>query len=166
MALARSADVSERIEIVNHFDSRRWRDVDIVVNCFQVGPISRSIVELLPLHAVISLMAEPWELRPGIVDILACDDVGIKVAAPNLVHPAIELLPEYGRLGGMLLDEAGIEPRDANLAVISDTPCAPFIDRVLRDKGARVSIFSHPQLLTAGPWDAIIVAMRPSDKPP
>jgi hypothetical protein len=166
LALARSADVSERIEIVDHFDSRRWRDVDIVVNCFQVGSISRSIVELLPSHAVISLMAEPWELRPGIVDILACDDLGIRVAAPNLVHPAIELLPQYGRLGGMLLDEAGIEPRDANLAIISDTPCAPFIDRVLRDKGARVSIFPHPQLLTAGPWDAIIVAMRPSDKPP
>ena len=165
LELARSADVSGRIEVVSHFDSRRWRDVDIIVNCFQVGPISRSIIELLPLHAVISLMAEPWELRPGIVDIAACNDAGIKVAAPNLVDPAIMLLPEFGRLSCMLLDEAGIHPRDANLAIISDTPCAAFIDRALREHGANVSIFPHPLLLPADAWDAIIVAMRPSDKP-
>jgi len=165
LAFARYANVSERVEVVNRIDSRGWHDVDILVNCFQVGPISRAIVELLPPHAVISLMAEPWELRPGIVDIDACGDAGIKIAAPNLGHPAIRLLPELAQLSCMLLAEAGIDPPDAAVAVFCDTPCAPFIESALRSRGARVSIFPHPLLLTADAWDAIIVAMRPSDKP-
>jgi len=165
MALSQSAGVSRRLEIVNHFDSRRWHDVDIVANCPQVAPISRSIVELLPQHAVIALMAEPWEVRPGVVDVGACLDAGIKVVAPNLAHPAIMLFPEFARLCGILLEDAGIDPRDAKLAIVSDTPCASFIERALRERGARTSTFSHPLHLTADTWTAIIVALRPSDKP-
>jgi hypothetical protein len=165
LALAQSAGVIDRVEILDHLDSRRWRDVDIIAASMQVGPISRSIVELLPSRAVISLMAEPWELRPGLLDFEACHDIGIKVVAPNLGHPTVMLLPEFARLSCMLLEEAGIELRGARLAVISDTPCAPFIGRALSEHGARASIFTHPMKLTADAWDAIVVAMRPSDKP-
>jgi hypothetical protein len=165
LALARAAGVLQRIEILDHLDSRRWGDVDIVAVSAQVGPISRSIVELLPSRAIISLMAEPWELRPGFVDVESCRDIGIKVVAPNLGHPAVMLFPELGRLSCMLLEEAGLEPLGARLAVISDTPCASFIGRALSECGAIVSVFSHPMHLTANTWDGIVVAMRPSDKP-
>ncbi|TGQ68264.1 hypothetical protein EN805_13250 [bacterium M00.F.Ca.ET.162.01.1.1] len=166
LAFAKHAKVSERVEVTNRIDSRRWQDVDLVANCLQVGPISRSLIELLPSRAVVSLMAEPWELRPGAVDFDACDEAGIKVVAPNLSHPAIDLLPEFARLCCILLDDAGVDQRAARLAIVCDTPCAPFLEHTLRERGARVSLFSHPALLTDDAWDVIVVAMRPSEKPP
>ncbi|WP_292637528.1 hypothetical protein [Mesorhizobium sp.] len=166
LAFAKHAKVSERIEVTNRIDSRRWQDVDLVTYCLQVGPISRSLIELLPSHAVVSLMAEPWELRPDVVDFDACDEAGIKVAAPNLSHPAIDLLPELARLCCILLDEAGVDQRTARIAIVCDTPCAPPLEHRLRESGARVGVFSHPVLLTDDAWDVIVVAMRPSDKPP
>ncbi|MFK0689106.1 hypothetical protein ACFX5Q_12975 [Mesorhizobium sp. IMUNJ 23033] len=166
LAFAKYTNVSKRVEVLNRIDSRGWHDVDLLVNGLQVGPISRSLIELLPPHAVVSLMAEPWELRPGIVDFDSCDDAGIKVVAPNLGHPAINLLPEFARLCCIMLDEAGVEQAGARLALVCDTPCAPFIEQALRDRGARVSVFAHPSLLTDSKWDVIVAAMRPSDRPP
>lgn len=166
LAFAKHAKVAERVDVTNRIDSRKWQDVDIVTYGLQVGPISRSLIELLPSHAVVSLMAEPWELRPGVVDFDACDEAGIKVAAPNLSHPAINLLPEFARLCCILLDDAGVDQRAARIAIVSDTPCAPSLEHTLREGGARVSVFSHPVLLTDDAWDVIVVAMRPSDKPP
>jgi hypothetical protein len=165
-AFATIAGVSDRLEISSHLDSRRWRGVDIVANCPQIGSISRNILELLPEHALIALMAEPWELRPGAVDTSASFERGIKLVSPNLGHPAIQLYPELARLGAYMVTEAGIEPRNADIAIISDTPCAPFIARALTERGANTSVFAHPDLLTAKAWPAIVVAMRPSDKPP
>lgn len=166
LAFASYANVSERVEVLDRIDSRRWQDVDLLATGVQVGPISRSLIELLPSRAVVSLMAEPWELRPGVVDFDGCDDAGIKVAAPNLGHPSINLLPEFARLCCILLGEAGGDQRGAKLALVCDTPCAPFIDKALRERGARVSVFAHPTLMTGDAWDVIVVAMRPSDKPP
>jgi hypothetical protein len=164
LAFAEYAKVSERVELTSRIDSRKWQDVDLITNCLQVGPISRSLIELLPPHAVVSLMAEPWELLPGVVDFDACDEAGIKVTAPNLSHPSIALLPEFARLCCALLDDAGVDQLAARLAVVCDTPCAPFLAYALRERGARVSVFSHPSLLTDNVWDVIIVAMRPSDR--
>lgn len=166
LAFAKYADVAERVEVANRIDSHKWHDVDIVTYCLQVGPISRSLTELLPSHAVVSLMAEPWELQPGVVDFDACDEAGIKVAAPNLSHPAIDLLPEFARLCCALLGDAGVDQRAARIAIVCDTPCAAILEQMLRERGARISVFSHPALLTDDAWDVILVAMRPSDKPP
>ncbi len=166
LTFAEYAKVAERVEVTNRIESRKWQDVDIITNCPQVGPISRSLIELLPSHAVVSLMAEPWELRPGVLDFDACDEAGIKVAAPNLSHPAIGLLPEFARLCRVLLEDAGVDQRASRFAIVCDTPCAPFLEHMLEERGARVSVFSHPVLLTDDAWEVIIVAMRPSAKPP
>jgi hypothetical protein len=166
LAFARLAGVADRIELLNRFDNRRWSDVDILLACPQVGQVTRSIAELLPQRVVVSLMAAPWELRPSDIDVDACDDLGIKVAALDLGHPAVMLLPELARLGCMALVEAGVDPRLANVAVVSDTPCAPFIADALRGLRARASVFLHPDLLTADAWQAVVSAMRPSDRPP
>ncbi|TIU13060.1 MAG: hypothetical protein E5W44_04840 [Mesorhizobium sp.] len=100
------------------------------------------------------------------MDFDACDEAGIKVAAPNLGHPAIDLMPEFARLCRVLLEDAGVDQRASRFAVVCDTPCAPFLERMLAERGARVGVFSHPVLLTDDAWEVIIVAMRPSAKPP
>jgi hypothetical protein len=166
LALARRADVADGIEILNRIDSRGWNDVDLLVSCRQVWPISRGIVELLSPRSVVCLMGETWELQPGTVDIEACEKTGIKVAALDLGHPAVMLLPEFARLCSMLLDDAGIDPSGATIALLCDTPAAPFIEQALRERGASVGVFPHPLFLEQGAWDAVIVAMQPSEKPP
>lgn len=165
LAFARHAKVSDRVEVTNRIDSRKWHSVDILASCSQIGPISRSLVELLPSHAVVSLMAEPWELRPGAVDFDGCAEAGVKVAAPNLGHPAIDLLPDFARLCRILLDDAGIDGRSATIAIVSDTPLGSVIEHDLREQGARVDMVAHPLLLTGNKRDAIIVAMQPSERP-
>jgi hypothetical protein len=154
------------VEIVSRMEARAWQSVDILVNSSEIGPISRSIIELLPPTAVVALMAEHWEVWPGQIDIDACDEAGIAVVAPNLGHPAIGQLPELAQLCSQLVSKAGVQVCGAKIAVLCDTPCRPFIERTLADLGADVQTFPHPLLLTRGDWDAVVVALRPSEKPP
>lgn len=166
LELAGHAGVSERLDVVSRMDARAWQAVDILVSCPQIGPVSRSVVELLPPHAVVALMAEPWELRPGMVDLDSCGEMHVKVVAPNLEHPSIALLPELGRLCCHLIDEAGVEAGGATIAVLCDTPCGPYIENALVARGAKVRMFPHPLLLLDDAWDAIVIALRPSEKSP
>jgi len=107
-----------------------------LVRCPELEPISRSVIELLPSAAVVALMAEPWEVRSRVVDIDACEEVGIKVVAPNLRHRCVEQLPDLARLCSDLVEDAGVDPGGARIALLSDTPCGPFIERALADRGA------------------------------
>jgi hypothetical protein len=166
LPLARLANVAGRVEMVGRMHPRAWHGVDILVRCPELEPVSRSVVELLPPAAVVALMAEPWEIRPTVIDIEACEEAGIKVAAPKLSHPHVAQLPDLARLCSGLVKDAGIDPEGARIAILSDTPCGPFIESALADRGARVQTFPHPLLLTPGDWDAVVVALRPSNKPP
>lgn len=162
LTLSDIAGFADRVQVLDHIGSREWHDVDIVANSTRAEPISRSVIELLPAHAVIALMAEPWELEPGSVDIDACRDTGIRLAAPNYEHPSIMMHREFARLCCVLMEEAGLDFRDRSFAILSDTPLAPFIERALTARGAEASVFPHPLLLGHSRWDAVIVAMSPS----
>lgn len=162
LTLNEVAGLADRVQVLDHISSREWHDVDIVANSTRAEPISRSVIELLPAHAVIALMAEPWELEPGSVDIDACRDTGIRLAAPNYDHPAVMMHREFARLCCVLMEEAGLDFRDRSFAILSDTPLAPFIERALTGRGAEASVFPHPLLLGHSRWDAVIVAMSPS----
>jgi hypothetical protein len=166
LALASHAGMSSRIEIVNRVDSRDWGNVDILTDCRQVRPVSRLIVELLPRQAVIALMGEAWEIPARAVDLEACDDLGVKVAALNLDHPAMRLLPEYGRLCRMLVKDSGFAVRGARVGVVCDTPLAPLIVRELEAMGGKVSLFPHPLLMSGIVCDLVVVALQPSARPP
>ncbi len=167
LPLAVFANVAGRVETLIRVDRACWPDVDILVSCPGLGPVTRSVVERLPPTAVVALMAEPWEIRPDLVDVEACGQMGIKIAAPNLGHPSIDLLPELAQRCCRLVSDAGVEPRGTRIAVLCDTPCGPFIERALTDRGAvDVQVFTHPMLLTRAAWDAVVVALRPSSSPP
>jgi hypothetical protein len=165
-AFATSASVAGRIQIVDHVASWQWQAADIVVNSAQIAPISRSIIELLSPRAVIALMAEPWELAVGALDIAACIGAGIKIAAPNYNHPQLGVHHELAQLCCTLIEEAGAPLGDSLIAVICDTPMAPFLKLALSSRGATVNVFPHPSLLTRNDWDVVVVAMRPSARPP
>jgi hypothetical protein len=163
--LAGLAGVSGQLEVVTRIDARGWRDVDILVSCPQIGPITRSVVELLSPQAVVALMAEPWELRRDAVDLDACSDLRVKVTAPNLEHPSIDLLSDLARLCCRLVSDAGIEASAATIALLCDTSCRPHLENALAERGAKVRVFPHPSLLPPDAWDAVVVALRPAEKP-
>lgn len=165
LELARQADVLARIKICDRMTHRSWAEVDILVNCKPVQPISRSIIELLPPRAVVGLMAASWEVAPHTVDLDACAEAGIKAAGLKLDHPDMNLLPELGRLCALLVEEAEVFLHDAPVAILCNTPCGPFIERELKWRGALAEHFSHPALLREEDWRVIIIAMRPSLKP-
>ncbi len=163
--LATHAGYSARLEIMRRMHPHHWNEVDILVSCPQTRPISRSTVEFLRPHSVVALMAEPWELSPEMVDLDACSETRIKVAAPNLEHPSIRLLPDLAQLCCRLLDDAGINTSNTKIAVLCDTPCRRYIEDALIEQGARVTVFAHPQMLLPEMWDVVVVALRPAEKP-
>jgi hypothetical protein len=166
LSFATFAHVVDRIEPTSRVDPWAWQGVDILLKCPEVGPQLRSAFELVPKTAVVALMAEPWELHPNLVDFETWQELGIKVAAPNLSHPLIDLLPQLAQSCRELVATAGLELRDRRIALLCDTPCGPFIQRALSDGGARVEMFPHPLVLTRTTWDAVVVALRPSVRPP
>src|SRR5262249_29385453 len=166
LSFAAFAHVVDRIELTSRVDPSAWRSVDILLKCPELGPPLRSAFELVPKTAVVALMAEPWELHPDLIDFETCRELGIKVVAPNLDHPLIDLLPQLAQRCSELVAAAGLELRHRHIAVLCDTPCGPFIQRALTDGGARVEMFPHPLMLTRIAWDAVVVALRPSDRPP
>lgn len=163
--LATDAGHSARLEILRRMHPHHWNDVDILVSCPRTLPISRSTVEYLRPNSVVALMAEPWELSPEMVDLNACSEMQVKVAAPNLEHPSINLHPDLARLCCRLLHDAGINARDTRIALLCDTPCRRYIEDALIEQGARVTVFAHPQMLLPEMWDAVVVALRPAEKP-
>ncbi|TPN85065.1 hypothetical protein FJ988_10635 [Mesorhizobium sp. CU3] len=163
--LATHAGQSARLEIMRRMHPHHWNDVDILVSCPRTRPISRSTVEYLRPNSVVALMAEPWELSPEMVDLNACCEMQVKVAAPNLENPTINLLPDLARLCCRLVHDAGINARDTRIAVLCDTPCRRYIEDALIELGARVTVFAHPQMLVPEMWDAVVVALRPAEKP-
>ncbi|RVD59198.1 hypothetical protein EN828_11850 [Mesorhizobium sp. M2D.F.Ca.ET.185.01.1.1] len=163
--LATHAGRSARLEIMRRIHPHQWNHVDILVSCPRTRPISRSTVEYLRPNSVVALMAEPWELSPEIVDLNACSEMQIKVAAPNLEHPTINLLPDLARLCCRLLRDAGINAANARIAVLCDTPCGRYIRDALIEQGARVTVYAHAQMLLPEMWDAVVVALRPAAKP-
>ena len=163
--LAEYPDLANRIQIASRVDRRCWEDVDILVNSPLIEQMLGSIVELVPQTAVVALMAEPWELRPARVHVEECRRMGVKIAAPNLDHPQIDLLPQLAQLCCKSISEAGVTPRGARIALLCDTPFGPLVERGLVERGAKVRVFPHPMLLNRESWDAVVVALRPSDRP-
>ncbi len=163
--LANHAGHSAQLKIMRRMHPHHWNEVDILVNCPRTRPISRTTAEFLRPHSVVALMAEPWELSPEMVDLHACSEMQVKVVAPNLEHPSINLLPDLARLCCRLLYDAGLSIRNTEIAVLCDTPCRRYIEDALIEQGARVTMLAHPQMLLPGMWDAVVVALRPAEKP-
>ena len=56
---------------------------DIVTNSGMLRPINDEVVSKLKKTAVIPLMWETWELRPGEIDIISCQKNKIPVIGTN-----------------------------------------------------------------------------------
>jgi hypothetical protein len=163
--LVRIAGVEARITFSVGVPPRNLADCDILTNSGRIRPITREMIEILPKEAVIALMFEAWEFRGSDIDLAACRDRGIRIAAVNERHADVAVFPFLGPLCVRLLADAAMAVAGKRVAVLCDNPFAPFLLDGLAEAGAAAALFDHPSQLTDGPWDAVVVAMLPRETP-
>lgn len=164
--LAKLGGVSGRIEIV----TEKTRDIvaraDIITNSGHVRPIDAEIVGWMKPTAVIPLMYEAWEFRPGDVDLAVCRQRGILVAGTNERHPAVDVFSFLGIMACKLLTDAGVAVYASRILLLCDNPFGPFIERCLVRAGANVDAFESLSAATGSrSYDAILIALRPRPDP-
>jgi hypothetical protein len=162
-ALAKLAGVEGRIDIRTDRSPEVIGQADIVTNSGHVRPIDREFVAHLRPSAVIPLMYESWEFRPGDIDVGACREKRIPVAGTNERHPCVDVFSYLGIMAVKLLLDAGVAVQGSRILLLCDNPFAEFIERGLQGAGAIVEC--RPQLTPlddATAWDAVLVALRPA----
>lgn len=165
LAVASLAAVADRIEVTTNKTEERVASADIVTNSGHVRPIDASMIHWMKRTAVIPLMYEAWELRPGDVDLLACHERGILVAGTNERHPAVNVFAYLGIMAVKLLLDAGVAVYDSTILLLCDNPFAPFVARGLEGAGARVTLQSALSEDDWGSYDAVVVGLRPRAEP-
>lgn len=163
--LARRAGVEARISFSPGVPPGALRGCDILTNSGRIRPITRAAIDLLPDKAVIALMFEAWEFRGTDLDLAACRERGIRIAAVNERHGDVAVFPFLGPLCVCLLRDAGMRVAGKRIAVVCDNPFADFLIQGLADAGAEALLFDSPSRLTAGPWDAVAMALLPQAEP-
>jgi len=114
-------------------------EVDIVTNLGFVRPISSELIYALPPHAVISLMWEPWEFRPGDIDLYACKNAQIPVIGTRETDSRLNTFRHVGTLALKLLLERNIEIFGSKIVLIGSNPFESAVYKALTSLGASVT---------------------------
>jgi hypothetical protein len=163
--LARHCGVEDSIRLTAESPVESANGCDLVTNLGFVRPISRPLIERLSPTAAVSLMWEPWEMRPHEIDTDALRECGVALVATNEQHPNVRTFDYLGPTVGRLLLEAGIEIVNAYLLVLGNDPFGFAIARWLANSGATVTR-QWPDVSTV-PLDALVIAEhRSSDSFP
>ncbi len=109
-----------------------------------VRPIDRMLVDRLPKHAAISLMFEPWEFRPGEIDLEACARNHVVVVGTNEHDPRLRIFDYVGVVAAKLLLESGLEIFRSRVLVLGSDPFGEEIEKKLLALGAEVHRVAMP----------------------
>ncbi len=160
------AGITGRIEVTESRDPAMFDEADIVTNLGFVRPIDRPVVDRIKATAVVPLMCEAWEFRPGDVDLDACRHRGVLVLGTNEHHPLCDVFRYSGPLAGRLLFDAGFELLGTRVVVVGADRFAPVIAEWLEQAGAVASLAdpSDPMILAKlAEADVLMVADYLSD---
>ena len=147
-----------------HFGSgaERASEAELITNLGFVRPIDREFVSRVSTGAVVSLMCEPWEVRPRDVDIAACRAASVPVLGTDESDPRVQTFGFVGMLALKLLLELEVEVLLSRIVVVSSEPFATPIVEMLRCAGGEVSLVD----VTAGAeleGEAVAAACRQAD---
>ncbi len=133
------AGVAGRIAVTEHRTGHVFAEGDVITNLGFVRPIDEPAVDLLKPTAVVALMCEAWELRPGDVDVRRCRERGVMVLGTNEHHPHCDVFRYSGPLAGQLVLDAGFELMGMRILVTGRDRFAPVIVEWLGRAGAIAS---------------------------
>jgi len=162
--------VAERLEIRTGRSLEWFGEADVVTNSGFVRPIDAEAVRSMKPTAVVPLMWETWEYRPGDLDLDACRERGILVLGTHEAQPPCDMRPYFGFLALKLLFELGLEGAATKVLLLGGNAlvAAPIRD-MLSDIGMEVSWFasepgarpyeelSERPALRLGDYDALLV---------
>jgi hypothetical protein len=163
--LASFVGVADRVTVIETIAPQLLPTVDIVTNSGHLRPLTADHINRLPERAVIALMFEAWEYRPGDLDLDACVRQGIPVVGVNERHPAVDVFSYLGPLCVRQLHDCGLAVYGNRIALLCDNDFADSIFRALSGMGARVKLFASVDDVFPDEWDAIVVALQPSSEP-
>jgi hypothetical protein len=155
---ANKLSVGNKIEVTNLPACVFAHRSHIVTNLGFVRPIDEQVISALPSHAAISLMWEPWELRPGDIDLKACQQYQIPVVGTRETDQRLDTFDYVGMLALKLLLEVNVELLKCHIAVIGSNPFGGAIEKALCAVGAQIADVFHPLL------DAVVVAEHSNPK--
>jgi hypothetical protein len=160
-ALELLCDVKTISEIHTERSLDLFSAADIVTNLGFVRPLDRSVVFSMKPSAVIPLMCEAWEFRPGDVDVDACNSRNIPVVGTNEDFPGLEVFSYSGFLCAKMLFEAQIEIHKSSILVVGSDKFGSVIARHLSQLQANVTHVDN--LRTIAPaylqdLDAVVIA--------
>jgi hypothetical protein len=163
LELASSVGVADRIAVLETIGPDVLQNVDIVTNSGHLRPLTATLFDQLPSHAVIALMFEAWEFRPEDLDIKACARRRIPVVGVNERHPAIDVFSFLGPLCAKQLHDCGLAAYSNRIALLCDNDFAGPLASGLSGAGANVETFGNAEAVYRDDWDAIIVALQPTN---
>lgn len=143
-------DVESRIEVITARTDPHLFDADVVTNLGFVRPLDRPLLERLGPHAAVALMCEPWELRPGDVDLAACRALGIPALGTNEDDERLKMFDYLPAIARMLLLELGVEVRGSRLVLVSTGRFATALAAGLDEMGADVASFTPAAATSRG----------------
>jgi len=164
--LADLTGVSDRIEIITEKSGEVVRQADIITNSGHVRPIHAEMISRMKDTAVIPLMYEAWEFRPGDIDLQVCKSRGIPVVGTNERHPAVDAFSYLGPLAVKLLFDAGLSVYGNRILLLCDNSFSSYIENGLKNCGAWVDVLQEAPIASPqNQYDAVLVAMTPTPIP-
>lgn len=142
LILARKLGIEDRMTVVGRFEID-LSVPDIVTNLGFVRPLDRSIIAQMKPGAVIPVMYDARELRPGEIDLDACRQRGVHVLGTSEEHRHANILSYCGPLSAKLLLEQDIELQGSRIAVLGDNFFTAPIVRSLERNGAELFVITH-----------------------
>ncbi|MFD8498220.1 hypothetical protein [Amycolatopsis sp. NPDC059657] len=161
--LATRAGVRVRFSRVK--DAALFDGADVVTNSGHLRPLDAETISWLRPGSAISLMYEPWELRPGEVDLDACHARGVHVAGPNEHNPLIGVFAYSGVMAVKQLLDAGVPVLGSRVFLLCDNVFASDIEQGITALGGQITTAVNLDGAPSGRLDAVIVALSPGPKP-
>jgi hypothetical protein len=138
MALINQMGITRFPEIFEDRNRCPVEAADVITNLGFVRPLNAALINRLNPNAVISLMWEPWELRPGEIDIAACREKGVLVVGTNEQDPRLQTFKAIGLTVMKLLFQLDIEMLGSNIAILHDCPIGKEVGLTLSQNGAKI----------------------------
>ncbi len=160
-ALEALCDVATVIELYRERSLDLFSQADIITNLGFVRPLDKNVIFTMKNTAVIPLMCETWEFRPGDVELDACRNRNIPVMGTNEDFPGLDVFSYSGFLCAKMLFEAQIEIHKSNIMVIGSDKFGSVIARYLSGSGAHVKHINNLKNLAPkelSELDALVVA--------
>ena len=142
-ALEILCDADSEIEIYTKRSLDLFAEANIVTNLGFVRPIDAETVSVMDETAVIPLMCEAWEFRPGDVDLAACRAKGIVVMGTNEDYPGLDIFSYTAWLSLKMLFDAKVEVKKSRVLLVSSDKFGTVIKNLLVTMCAHVCLIPH-----------------------